>query len=143
MVDDLDYLDYQNKMNGGFDQRFFRAAKQGMKFSKSFNRVKNLNFNSKQLDENNFIECKPWTPVIITDSINYYQQGGTLNEKNSSRTIEELIAYAKEQNPRFIQRMSEPLRYVKVNSKDKEGKDMWSHSTHLMTNRGNKVFPLV
>lgn len=140
MADDMDYLDYQNEMNGGFDQRFFRAAKQGMKF-KTLNRIKNLNF--KKLKEGGFIEYKEWTPIIITDSVNYYQQGGTLNEKKSTRTIEELIAYAKEQNPRFIQRMSEPLRYVKVNSKDKEGKDMWVHSTHLMTNRGNKVFPLV
>lgn len=141
-VDASDYLNYQNEMNGGFDQRFFRVAKQGMKF-KTLNRIKNLNFNSKKLKEGGFIEYKEWTPIIITDSVNYYQQGGTLNEKKSTRTIEELIAYAKEQNPRFIQRMSEPLRYVKVNFKDKEGKDMWSHSTHLMTNRGNKVFPLV
>lgn len=142
MVDDMDYLDYQNEMNGGFDQRFFRAAKQGMKF-KTLNRIKNLNFNSKKLKEGGFIEHKEWTPVIITNSVNYYQQGGTLNEKKSTKTLEELIVYAKEQNPRFIQRMSEPLRYVKVNYKDKEGKDMWGHSTHLMTSRGNKVFPLV
>lgn len=141
-VDASDYLNYQNEMNGGFDQRFLRAAKQGMKF-KTLDRINNLNFNSKKLKNGGFIECKSWTPVIITNSVNYYQQGGTLNEKNSTRTIEELIAYAKEQNPRFIQRMSEPLRYVKVNSKDKEGKDIWNHSTHLMTNRGNKVFPLV
>ena len=142
-VDDTDYLQYQNEMNGGFDQRFFRAAKQGMKFNKSFNRVKNLNFNSKQLKENDFIEYKEWTPTIITDEINLYQQGGSLKNKDSKRSLEQLITYAKEQNPRFIQRMSEPLRYVKVNYKDKEGKDMWEHSTHLMTHKGNKVFPLV
>ena len=106
-------------MNGGFDQRFFRAAKQGMKFNKSFNRVKNLNFNSKQLKENDFIEYKEWTPTIITDEINLYQQGGSLKNKDSKRSLEQLITYAKEQNPRFIQRMSEFLRYVKVNYKDK------------------------
>lgn len=151
MVDDMDYLDYQNEMNGGVDYRFLRAAKKGMKL-KTLNRINNLNFDTNKTKKFKQGGTAPivWTPEIIPvqtlwtpEIIEIHQEGGTLNKELTDRTIEELIAYAKEQNPRFIQRMSEPLRYVKVNSKDKEGKDMWSHSTHLMTNRGNKVFPLV
>jgi hypothetical protein len=33
-------------------------------------------------------------------------------EKPNTRSIEELIQYAKEQNPRFIQRLSEPPRGI-------------------------------
>lgn len=39
-----------------------------------------------------------------------FKEGGSLRKK--SRTLEELIAYAKQQNPRFVQRMSEPIRDV-------------------------------
>jgi hypothetical protein len=33
-------------------------------------------------------------------------------EKPKTRSLEELIQYAKEQNPRFIQRLSEPPRGI-------------------------------
>ena len=39
-----------------------------------------------------------------------FKEGGNLTKK--PRTIEELIEYAKQQNPRFVQRMSEPVRYI-------------------------------
>ena len=39
-----------------------------------------------------------------------FKEGNSLSKK--SRTIDELIEYAKQKNPRFIQRMSEPVKYV-------------------------------
>lgn len=39
-----------------------------------------------------------------------FKEGGTLKAK--SRTLEELIKFAKQKNPRFIQRLSEPVRDV-------------------------------
>lgn len=39
-----------------------------------------------------------------------YREGGNLTKK--SRTLEELIEYAKQQNPRFVQRMSEPIKDI-------------------------------
>lgn len=42
----------------------------------------------------------------IPQDVGIYKSGG------KTRSLEELIQYAKEENPRFIQRMSEPLRYV-------------------------------
>ena len=39
-----------------------------------------------------------------------FKEGNSLPKK--SRTIDELIEYAKQKNPRFIQRMSEPIKYV-------------------------------
>lgn len=39
-----------------------------------------------------------------------FKEGGSLTKK--PRTIEELIEYAKQQNPRFVQRMSEPVRDI-------------------------------
>ena len=42
--------------------------------------------------------------------VEYLEDGGVLKEK--TRTLEELIEYAKQKNPRFIQRMSEPVRSI-------------------------------
>ena len=39
-----------------------------------------------------------------------FKEGGSLTKK--PRTLEELIEYAKQQNPRFVQRMSEPVRDI-------------------------------
>ena len=51
-----------------------------------------------------------------------FQDGGQINKK--SRTLQELIEYAKKENPRFIQRMSEPLKYIDLGNGD--------YATHLM-----------
>lgn len=48
--------------------------------------------------------------LINPNEIPEFQEGGQINKK--SRTLEELIQYAKTVNPRFIQRMSEPFKYV-------------------------------
>lgn len=39
-----------------------------------------------------------------------FKEGGNIT--NKTRTLDELIKYAKQQNPRFVQRMSEPIRDI-------------------------------
>ena len=65
--------------------------------------------------------------VIPTEAPDYtlsFEDGGKTEEKPKTRSIEELIQYAKEQNPRFVQRMTEPLKYLDLGNGD--------HATHLM-----------
>ena len=61
--------------------------------------------------------------LINPADIPEFQKGEQINKK--SRTLEELIQYAKEVNPRFIQRMSEPLKYVEWD--DNEGHHFGTH----------------
>lgn len=65
------------------------------------------------------------TEILLVNpaDIPEFQKGGQINKK--SRTLEELIQYAKEVNPRFIQRMSEPLKYVEWD--DDEGHHFGTH----------------
>lgn len=74
--------------NGGINQQYLRVAKLGTKLPKIKEKIE-------------------WQPVITIDDPIKLEKGG-----KTTRTLEQLIAYAKEQNPRFIQRMSEPLRYI-------------------------------
>ena len=69
-----------------------------------------------------------WEPTIIKDEweptiIDFFEDGGQLKHtpatfqkkeeiNTKSRSLPELIEYAKKVNPRFIQRLSEPLKYV-------------------------------
>jgi hypothetical protein len=39
--------------------------------------------------------------------------------------------------------MSEPLRYIRINSKDADGRESWSHATHEMNYQGNEVYPMI
>lgn len=48
--------------------------------------------------------------IKIISDIEMFQKGGITPVK--TRTLEELIEYAKQKNPRFIQRMSEPIRDI-------------------------------
>lgn len=60
-----------------------------------------------------------WEPIII-ESTNQLKNGGELKHtpqkkeeiNKKSRSLLELIEYSKKVNPRFIQRLSEPLKYV-------------------------------
>ena len=62
-----------------------------------------------------------WEPIII-ESMNQLKNGGELNHTpvtfqkeeidKKSRSLLELIEYSKKVNPRFIQRLSEPFKYV-------------------------------
>ena len=69
-----------------------------------------------------------WEPTIINDEweptiIDFFEDGGELKHtpatfqkkeeiNKKSRSLPELIEYAKKVNPRFIQRLSEPFKYI-------------------------------
>lgn len=85
---DANALRFNMAQNGGINQQYLRIAKLGTKLPKIKEKIE-------------------WQPVITIDEPIKLEKGG-----KTIRTLEQLIAYAKEQNPRFIQRMSEPLRYI-------------------------------
>ena len=85
---DANALHFNMTQNGGIKQQYLRVAKLGTKLPKIKEKIE-------------------WQPVITIDNPIKLEKGG-----KTIRTLEQLIAYAKEQNPRFIQRMSEPLRYI-------------------------------
>lgn len=146
----LNHLRYGQTLNGGLDARYLRAAKAGIKLE-HLNRIKHLkikqivNVDTKQIEEfekGGSIKSE-WKPEIILDwkpEIILFKDGGKSDKKPKTRTLEELILYAKEQNPRFVQRMSEPIKYLDLGNGD--------HATHLMaweyTDDGQAmVFPTV
>lgn len=117
MVNDLNRIGYYNNINNVLDQRYMRSAKLGMKLQDKINFIKSRKFNqvinidTRQVEE--FKEggkltntdwepeielFEEWEPVI---ELEMFQKGG------KTRTLEELIEYAKKENPRFIQRLSE------------------------------------
>lgn len=85
---DANAIRFNMAQNGGINQQYLRIAKIGAKLPKIKEKIE-------------------WQPVITIDNPIKLEKGG-----KTIRTLEQLIAYAKEQNPRFIQRMSEPLRYI-------------------------------
>lgn len=85
---DANVLRYTLGQNGGINSQYLRVAKLGAKLAKVKEKIE-------------------WQPIITIDEPIKLQKGG-----KTTRTLEQLIAYAKKQNPRFIQRMSEPLRYI-------------------------------
>lgn len=95
------YQKYQLDQNGGPQAMYIAAKGTKLRIKKICNKI------HKKL-KGGIIE--PFTPVITLTNTIKLQQGGNVIPAN--RTIEQLIAYAKEVNPRFIQRMSEPLRYI-------------------------------
>lgn len=97
------YQLYQLRQNGGPQAMYVAAKGAKLRIKKVCNKV------YKKL-KGGTITPKPFVPVITLTNTIKLQQGG--NVKPTNRTIEQLIAYAKEVNPRFIQRMSEPLRYI-------------------------------
>ena len=83
------------------------------------NQLVELDFNSisdefrgiDEIDINNIsLEFKGIDEVNLDSILPEFKEGGNLTKK--SRTLEELIEYAKQQNPRFVQRMSEPIKYI-------------------------------
>ena len=106
MVSDLNYLRYQNDLNGNSNLRYARVVKLGG----ILQRVKQINFHKKGGE----IIPNTWKPTITFSSnwkpVITFQNGGQV--KNKSRSLPELIEYAKKINPRFIQRLYEPLKYV-------------------------------
>ena len=97
------YQKYQLGQNGGPQAMYIAAKGTKLRIKKICNKI------HKKL-KGGIIEPKQFIPVITLTNTIKLQQGGNVIPAN--RTIEQLIAYAKEVNPRFIQRMSEPLRYI-------------------------------
>ena len=95
------YQKYQVDQNGGPQAMYIAAKGTKLRIKRICNKI------HKKL-KGGIIE--PFTPIITLTNTIKLQQGGNVVPAN--RTIEQLIAYAKEVNPRFIQRMSEPLRYI-------------------------------
>ena len=104
-IRDINYLAYQNDINGGWEYNHMRVAKSGMKLSDKIDLVKKrrttnnfINVDTKEIEWEPIIEFKNggtiesewepiiddiadyWEPVII--DIEYYQEGGKL-EKSS------------------------------------------------------------
>lgn len=97
------YQKYRLNQNGGPQAMYIAAKGTKLRIKKICNKI------HKKL-KGGIIEPKQFVPVITLTNTIKLQQGGNVIPAN--RTIEQLIAYAKEVNPRFIQRMSEPLRYI-------------------------------
>lgn len=112
---DANTLRFNMAQNGGINQQYLRVAKLGTKLPKIKEKIE-------------------WQPVITIDDPIKLEKGG-----KTTRTLEQLIAYAKKQNPRFIQRMSEPLRYIVLPNGQK--------ATHKMSwgtaNFGNGEQPFI
>lgn len=74
MINDLNYTNYKFNLNGGYDQRYMRAAKFGMKLEDKISLVK------QRRTINNFINLDTkeveWEP-IITDIVEEFKEGGT------------------------------------------------------------------
>lgn len=125
----------QFELRGGFNQTLARAGKLGMKIHKAkqisrfikqpilknggsfdFKVPDNVFIPTSQEQDNDFFSS------LKFDDIQEFQKGGQFSK---SRSLEELIAYAKEVNPRFIQRLSEPIKYIELPDGRK--------ATHLMS----------
>lgn len=75
----LNNMNYQFNLNGGIDQRYIRAAKDGMKISNKIDLLKSRNINKQFIN----VDTKMITPVIYEpeDQCGYYQKGGSVNKK--------------------------------------------------------------
>lgn len=82
MINDYNYLRYDNNLMGGYDQRYMRAAKSGMKLQDKIDFIKNevnvnpfINLDTKEIEWNPIIEeIEEWEPVIE------FKEGGSLPE---------------------------------------------------------------
>lgn len=107
-------------LQGGYNQANVRVGKSGMSLD-LIAKAKKVLHESRKLKGGGQI-----TPTEILLVVPEFQDGGQINKK--SRTLQELIEYAKKENPRFIQRMSEPPRGIDF--VDDEGKQ--ARGSHYM-----------
>lgn len=107
-------------LQGGYNQANVRVGKSGMSLE-LIAKAKKVLHESRKLKGGGQI-----TPTEILLVVPEFQDGGQINKK--SRTLQELIEYAKKENPRFIQRMSEPPRGIDF--VDDEGKQ--ARGSHYM-----------
>lgn len=127
-------LAYSLMTDGGYSQKYTYAAKQG-----------------GALEWNPIIELE-WEPQVeLNWELPAFKEGGSVEiieelewipefkSGNKIRTIEELIEYAKQQNPRFIQRLSEEPRGIKFT--DDDGNE--AEGSHYLESRGEYVIPRI
>ena len=127
-------LAYSMMTSGGYDQKFTYAAKHG------------------GMLEWNPVVTLEWEPQVeLNWELQTFKEGGNIElveelewvpefkSGNKIRTIEELIEYAKQQNPRFIQRLSEEPRGVKFT--DDVGNE--AEGSHYLESRGEYVIPRI
>ena len=107
-------------LQGGYNQADVRVGRSGMSLD-LIAKAKKVLHESRKLKGGGQI-----TPTEILLVVPEFQDGGQINKK--SRTLQELIEYAKKENPRFIQRMSEPPRGIDF--VDDEGKQ--ARGSHYM-----------
>ena len=138
-------MNYHAKINGG--TYISQIGKKGLKFElvKRAKKIKSkINVDTKQIEEfknGGFIpEITEFHPIIVDDDyvMKKFQKGG-----KTTRSLKELITYAKEQNPRFVQRLSEPPRGIKFT--DDEGNEgEGSHYLEWATDdRGAVIYPRI
>lgn len=74
-MSDINHLNYSFNLNGGYDQRYIRAARMGDKL----NRIKKLNIQSHKLGGQiqGAIDLNEWQPVI-TEAVEQFESGGEL-----------------------------------------------------------------
>ena len=129
----------QYYMQGGYNQATVRVGRSGMSLE-LMTKVRKIlsNKDTQKFQQGGQIQTSPTEILLVVPE---FQDGGQINKK--SRTLQELIEYAKKKNPRFIQRMSEPLKYVEWT--DKDGKT--THGTHELTysedDNGYFIFPMI
>lgn len=127
-------LAYSIMTDGGYNQKYTYAAKHG------------------GMLEWNPVETLEWEPQIeLNWELPTFKEGGNIEiseelewipefkSGNKIRTIEELIEYAKKQNPRFIQRLSEEPKGIKF--VDDEGNE--AEGSHYLESRGEYVVPRI
>ena len=121
------------QLQGGYNQANVRVGKLGMSLNKARETLNRINYKREpteillqdvqKMKEGGQIKAVSTEIFLI---IPEFQDGGQINKK--PRTLQELIEYAKKENPRFIQRMSEPSRGIDF--VDDEGKQ--ARGSHYM-----------
>ena len=112
---DLNYTNYMFNINSGYDQRYMRAAKSGMKISDKIDFIKQkrtinsfINLDIKEIEQEPIIDdvekfkeggvLDTWEPIIddiadywepIIDDIESYREGGKTKEELETPEIEE------------------------------------------------------
>lgn len=127
-------LAYALMTDGGYNQKYTYAAKHGGMLE--WNPVITLDW-EPQIELNWELQTfKKGGNIDIVEALEWIPE---LQSGNKIRTLEELIEYAKKQNPRFIQRLSEEPRGIKFT--DDEGKE--AEGSHYLESRGEYVIPRI
>lgn len=146
----------QYKLQGGYDQSSVRVGRKGMSLE-ILNKAKQILLKPKStftkivLTNPELVESPITTITLSTPE---FKDGGAISTKivltspelvespKKTRTLEELIEYAKKENPRFVQRISEPLKFVEW--EDDKGKHFGTHELSYGESDGRIfVFPMI